>query len=169
MIEAERIYLRPVALADAAFILELQNTPKWLKYIGDRNIRSIEDAQKTIQEKMIDHYDKHGYGNFVIVNKEGQQSLGTCGLFNRPGLEGVDIGFALLPNFEGKGFGAEAAFALLAHAKDQLKLKKVGAIALPENAASVHLIKKLGLEFVKQVKLPGDPVSLDYYEIQLNK
>lgn len=165
----DRLYLAPVSLDDAAFILELQNMPKWLKFIGDRNLRTVEDAELYIKAKMLGHFQEHSYGNYVVYQKEGDEKVGTCGLFNRPGLEVVDIGFALLPQYEGLGYGYESASALLDHAANNLKLKKVSAIALPENKASVHLIIKLGMKFIKKVKLPDDDEQLDYYEIQLFK
>lgn len=169
VIETERLRLEPVKLSDAAFIYELQNSPKWLRYIGDRNISSVAVAEKYIADKMLSHYKEHAYGNCVVYNKETAAPMGTCGLFNRPGLAVVDIGFAFLPQYEGKGFGSEAALALMDHAQNNLKLHKVSAIVLPENKASVRLIEKLGLEFVKPVQLPGDTAWLDYYEITLNE
>ena len=168
-IETQRLVLKPASLQDAAFILKLQNMPKWLKYIGDRNLRVVEDAELYIKAKMLSHFKEHGYGNYVVSNKEDGTKMGTCGLFNRPGLEVVDIGFALLPEYEGKGYAYEAAKALLDHSKVILKLKKVSAIVLPENIASVGLINKLGLKFIKKVQLPDDEAWLDYYEIQLNE
>lgn len=168
-IVSDRLILKPVALQDAPFILELQNMPKWLKYIGDRNLKTVADTELYIKAKMIEHYKEHGYGNYVICHKEEGHKMGTCGLFNRPGLEGVDIGFALLPQFEGKGYGYESSVAIMEFARNSLKLKKLSAIVLPENQASVRLIEKLGLKFIKKVQLPDDPEQLDYYEILLNK
>lgn len=168
-IRTERLILKPVTLDDAAFILELQNMPKWLKYIGDRNLRVVEDAELYIKAKMLTHFKQYGYGNYVICDKETGAKMGTCGMFHRPGLEVVDIGFALLPPYEGKGFASEAATALLNIAKSSFELEKVSAIVLPENEASVRLIKMLGFNYVKKVQLPGDEDWLDYYEIEFVK
>ena len=169
VIETQRLELNPVQSSDAEFIYALQNSPKWLKYIGDRNINSVDVARNYIQEKMEAHYKEHGYGNYAVFEKQSKKPVGTCGLFNRPGLEVVDIGFALLPEFEGNGYGSEAAFALLDHAKNELRLQKVSAIVLPDNKTSVNLIQRLGLSFIKKVQLPNDKAWLDYYEIVLNE
>lgn len=168
-IQSERLYLKPVAVTDVDFIMELQNSPKWLKYIGDRKLRTKADTVAYIEDKMLSHFKKHGYGNYVVCKKETHQKLGTCGIFNRAGMETCDIGFALLPKFEGLGYGFESASVLLECAKTNFKLEKIGAIVLPENRASIKLIEKLGLQYVKKVILPDDDEVLDYYELSWGK
>ena len=105
--ETERLIIRPTSEEDAHFIFQLLNSPKWLEYIGDRNIKSIEEAKEYIRKKMTPQLIKLGYSNYTIISKKDQQKIGTCGLYDREGLDGIDIGFAFLPNYEGKGFGFE--------------------------------------------------------------
>lgn len=99
--ETERLFLRPVFVEDAAFIFQLANSPKWLKYIGDQNIQSINDAEEHIKEKMYPQLKQLGFGNYAVIRKKDGVKMGTCGLKNRDGIEGVDIGFAFLPAYEG--------------------------------------------------------------------
>ena len=159
--QTERLQMRPVSASfDKAFIFELLNTPKWLKNIGDRNIKSEEDAAAYINTKMTPKLEKLGYGNYVVIRKEDGAKLGTCGLYNRKGIEGVDIGFAFLPQYEKKGYAFESAKKLLTVAFDYFKITQISGVTIIENKASQNLLKKLGLEFKKIIKLPNDKVEL---------
>lgn len=160
----QRLYLKPSDLNDAAFILELFNTPKWKKYIGERNVNTVEDAKQYIGNRMVTQYKKLGYSNFTIIKKDNQEKIGTCGVYTRDGLDIPDIGFAFLPAFEGKGYAFEAASKVLALAKDEFKLSKVSGITTKENLSSQKLLNKLGLTFKKIVHIPNDPEDLLYYE-----
>ena len=165
--ETERLVLKPFAVTDAAFLLALLNSPKWLKYIGDRNVHTEEEAVDYINVKMITQFDKLGYGNYLVIRKEDNEPMGACGLYERPGLPMIDIGFAYLPGFEGKGYGYEAASCLLQAAKKDFGLQKICAIASKENAASHKLLGKLGLQFVKNIFVEGFKEEIMYYEKEL--
>lgn len=160
----QRLSLKPSDLNDAAFILELFNTPKWIKYIGERNVNTVEDAKQYIGNRMVTQYKSLGYSNFTVINTADQQKMGTCGVYTRDGLDIPDIGFAFLPAFEGKGYAFEAASKVLALAKNKFKLSKVSAITTRENLSSQKLLNKLGLVFKKIVHIPNDPEDLLYYE-----
>lgn len=161
----QRLFLRPTETADASFILNLMNTPKWHRFIGDRQVYTVEDAQEYIAERMTPQLHRRGFSNYTVIRQEDLQLLGCCGLYDRKGLEGVDIGFSFLPEFEGKGYAFEAAQCLKEAAFTQFDLSKIGAITMEENKASIKLLKKLGLAFVKKIQLADDPVELLYYEI----
>lgn len=107
--ETPRLILRPVQESDALFILRLFRSENWLKYIGERDVHTIDEARTYIREKMYPQLKKEGYGNYLVIRKTDNDSIGTCGLFDREGLEGIDIGFAFLPEFEGQGYAFEAA------------------------------------------------------------
>lgn len=149
---------------DAAFLLQIVNSPKWLQYIGDRNLHTEEEAVTYIKEKITSQLDRLGYGNNVVIQKEDNIPVGVCGLYERPGLPIVDIGFAFLENYEGKGYGSESAGRLLQAGKEDFDIEKVCAITVKENHASQKLLVKLGLQFIKMIKLDQDKEELMYYE-----
>lgn len=164
--DTERLHLRPAALEDAHFILQLLNTPKWLQYIGDRNVKSLEDAKKYIEERMFPQLERLGFGNYTVIRKEDGVKLGCCGIYDREGLEGVDIGFSFLPEYEKRGYAYEAALCVKDAAFTVFNLEKMGAITLKENRGSIKLLEKLGLQFKKMIQLGEDPEELCYYELQ---
>lgn len=165
-LETERLILQPVKMEDAEFILELYNSPNFIKFIGDRNLRTVEDAENYIKEKFLPHVEKHGFGSYVIVRKSDTKKIGNVGIYVRDGLDAPDIGFSFLPEFERKGYGFEASKKLMEIAFSEFGLKKISAITTKENIASQKLIEKLGLKYIKIVRLPDDPEDLLYYETE---
>jgi len=165
--ETERLILKPFEITDASFLLTLLNSPKWLQYIGDRNVHTEAEAADYISVKMIPQLDRLGYGNNLAIDKESNIPIGACGLYERPGLPIVDIGFAFLQEYEGKGYGYEAASRLLKAGKEDFGLQKVCAITTKENVASQKLINKLGLKFIKIISIETDKEDLMYYEKEL--
>lgn len=161
--ETERLFIRPTKEEDAAFIFELLNSPKWLKHIGDRNVHSVEDAKNYIDTKMKPQLESHGYSNNTVIRKSDGVKIGTCGLYDRGGLEGVDIGFAFLPAHEKQGYAYESAARILKAGFKDFGIKKVCAITLEVNVSSQNLIKKLGLKFIKMIKMDGDEEELMYF------
>lgn len=160
IMETERLILRKFTVDDALFMLELLNTPTWLRFIGDRNVHSIKEAKQFLLDDHIKSYETYGFGFYAVVIKATCELIGMCGLKKRDSLEDVDIGFAFMPDFTGKGYGFEAAGATLSYAQEALELKKIIAIVNPENADSIKLIKKIGLQFEKMVRLPFIDVEL---------
>lgn len=165
-VETERLILKPVSETDAELIFRLYNEPKFIEFIGDRNIRSLEEAKKYINDRFLPQFKKLGFGNYVIVRKEDQQKLGSMGIFERDGLHVYDIGFSLLPEFENQGYAFEVAKALLDKAFSELHLPEISAITTHTNFASQKLIEKLGLKFVKTLILPNETEELRYYELE---
>lgn len=163
--ETERLFVLPTSKEDASFILELYNSDKWLKYIGDRNIKSIEDAENFISSKITPHFERLGFGAYTLIRKSDGLKIGTCGLYDRDGIEGVDIGFAFLPAFEKMGYGFESASKVMEVARTSFKLNQIFAITVKENIDSQNLIKKLGLHFVKMIHLPNDTVELMLFSL----
>ena len=163
--ETERLILRKFTLDDAAFMLELLNTPAWLRFIGDRGVRTIEEAEQYLLDENIKSYQEYGFGFYVVVVKETNESIGICGIKKREELDDIDIGFGFFPQFVGKGYGYEAAYATLDFAINILKIKRIVAIVDPENAASISLIKKIGLQFEKMVQLSRKDIELMLFSI----
>lgn len=164
ILETERLILRKLTLADAPFIFELVNSPNWLEYIGEKNVKTIEDAEKYIQVKMLDHYKKYGFGFYLAVTKNTKETLGLTGFIKRDSLENAEVGYAFLPKGEGKGFAIESTKAIMDYGKKQLNISKVVAITHPENKKSQKLLVKLGLRFISLIKLPEFETECNYFE-----
>lgn len=162
--ETERLIIRPTTEIDAAFILELMNSPKWIQNIGDRKLNTIEDAAAYIKNKMLPQLEKLGYSNYTVVRKSDGAKLGTCGLYDREGLEGLDIGFAFLPQFERKGYAFESANSLMEAAKTDFEITLISGITTRENVGSQKLLEKLGLVFQKMIRIPNDDEDLMLFQ-----
>lgn len=163
--ETERFILKPSDINDAEFFLELYNSPQFIENISDRNLRSIEDAENYIVEKFRPQLERLGLGNYVVVRKEDSQKIGAVGIFEREGLNVMDIGFSFLPQFIGKGNAFEAANKLKEVAMSEFGIKNISAITTKTNIPSQKLIEKLGLKDKKMVTLPNDDEELMYYEL----
>lgn len=160
ILETERLRLREFNLGDAAFFLELVNAPSWLQYIGDRGVRTIADAENYLLNGSIQSYRTFGFGFYLVELKAGGTPIGTCGLVQREGLDDIDIGFALLPQFAGQGYGFEAAAATLRYAREVLGFSRIVAITTVDNQASIRVLEKIGLVYEKRVRLPRDEEEL---------
>ena len=165
--ETERLILRPTILEDAAFILELLNTPKFLQFIGDRKVKTIDQAQQYIKDKILPQLERLGYANYTLIRKSDGVKIGTCGLYDREGLDGVDIGFAFLPQYEKMGYAFESAEKLKRAAFEIFGLKKLSAITTRENTSSQKLIEKLGLTFKEMINIPNDNEDLMLYTLEV--
>lgn len=163
--ETERLFIRPTTKEDAEFIFKLLNTPKWIENIGDRNIKSVESAKDYIVTKMQPQLERLGYSNYTLVKKIGSVKIGSCGLYNRQGLEGMDIGFAFLPEYERKGFAFEAAHTIKNAAFNEFGIKAISAITKNNNISSQRLLEKLGFELIGTTKLPN--IMRNYFYIGL--
>ncbi len=167
--ETERLLLKPVGKEDAAFIVEMFNTPQWINNIGDRNVHSIEEAEAYIEIKMRPQFERLGFGNYIMIRKSDGIKLGSCGLYDREGLDGIDIGYALIPKFERQGYAIEAASKMLELAEHHFSLQEVLAITTPENIPSQKVLAKLGLEFVRTIQLANDLKELNLYQLCFSK
>ncbi len=168
ILETERLILRHFTTDDAAFILELLNQPGWKRFIGDRGVNTIDDARKFIETAYIPSYAKNGFGLYAMELKDGSGPAGMCGLIKRDTLDDVDLGFALLSRFEGKGLAQEAANATLTYARDVLGIPRVVAITTVDNEKSGRVLERAGMTFESVIKMPGDPDPLRLYAIDLS-
>ncbi len=155
ILETERLVLREMDSAiDAEFVFELLNSPKFLKFIGDRGVRSIEESAVFIDERYRQSYREHGYGLYTVERREDGVAVGVCGFVRRESLSGPDLGFAFLPEFERMGFGRESASAILKYGRDKLGFESVFAITTPDNEASIRLLENLGFTFTGLIDSP---------------
>lgn len=167
VIETDRLVLRRLDLDDAAFIFTLVNDPDWLRHIGDKNVRSLDDARAYLSNGPIAAYAQHGFGLFAVERREDGALIGMCGLIKRDTLDDVDIGFAYLPAYRAQGYAREAAAATLAYARDALGIKRVVAIVSPANHASARLLERVGLRYESPIRTAADRDPIDLFAIAL--
>jgi RimJ/RimL family protein N-acetyltransferase len=160
ILETERLVLREFNIDDAEFILTLLNTPGWLEYIGDKNVRTLMDAEKYLENVPIKSYKENGFGLWLILLKDNSTPIGMCGLIRREALDDIDIGFALLPEYSKLGYGFEIALATITYANHVLGIKKIVAITDSNNIPSIKLLNKLGLHFEKTLNLSENDTVL---------
>ncbi len=160
IIETPRVILTEQTEDDASFIFELMNSPAWLKYIGDRNIRSVEDARTYIADGAIKSYKQSGFGFYLVKLKESLVPIGISGLVKRDTLEHPDIGFAFLPEYEGEGYGYESASAVMKYAREVLNIDTILAITSKDNVSSIKLLEKLGLTLKQFLTLGNEELML---------
>lgn len=164
--ETKRLILKPTDREDAAFFLELYNTPDWIKYIGERNIKTIEAAETFIHEKIRPQFERLSYSNFTVIRKSDKAKIGSCGLYDRDGLAGVDLGFAFLPQYYKQGYGYESAHKVKELAFEKFDLKLLQAISVHYNVASINLLKKLNFQFIKNMHLPNDDEEVMLFQLE---
>jgi RimJ/RimL family protein N-acetyltransferase len=190
ILETERLILREIVESDDAFTLDLLNQPSFIKYIGDRNVRSLEDARNFIENRYRASYRDNGFGLWAVdlkgefnmltdlqvslleiqnpKSKIQNRTIGICGFVKRDTLPDADIGFAFLPQFERKGYAFESASAVLEYGVEKLNLKRILAITTHNNASSIRLLEKLGFKLEGAVKQGKEELNLFFLETEKN-
>ena len=163
VLETDRLALRRLSPGDAAFMLELLNDPSFLRNIGDRGVRTLDDARKYIETGPMASYERFGFGLYRMELKDTHEPIGICGLLKRETLQDVDVGFALLPRFWSKGYAKESVAAVLAYGRASLGLKRIVAITSPGNVASISLLAKFGFRFEGMTRLSKDGEELKLF------
>lgn len=161
LFDTPRLRIRMMTPEDAPFILELFNSPNWQRFLGDRKVRTNEDARMYITDVYLKNYADNGFGAALVTLKESGEPIGVCGLFQRPFLSVPDLGYAILPAFEGKGYALEAARGTVAFVKP--RQAELRAIVSNENTRSVRLLEKLGFRYIEQITIPGEDRSVSLY------
>ena len=169
LIITDRLIIRKFKLDDAAFILKLLNEPDWLKFIGDRNIHSLEDAKNYLVNAPLTSYNKYGFGPYLVALKENEIPVGMSCLIKRDTLEHVDIGFAFLKEYKGKGFALESVTATKKYAHEFLKTGALVAITNTDNESSIKLLNKLGFHLNKKILLNGETEEVLLFVESQNK
>ena len=161
--ETKNLLLRLPEISDAASIVKLMNQPDCVKYIGDRNIKNIEDAENYITEKYLTLFKTYGFCLYIVCQRESNTVVGLCGLIKREELEDVDIGFAILTDYQGNGYVSEAAMAVKNHAFDTLGLKRLVGITDKLNKGSIRVLEKIGMTFENHLKLNNEDKEIKLY------
>jgi ribosomal-protein-alanine N-acetyltransferase len=157
ILETPRLTLREFTLDDANFALELLNEPGFLRFIGDKGVRTSGDAKQYLEKGPLDSYRRNGFGLYAVgVRDSGAAApIGMCGLVRREGLDDPDIGFAFLARHGGRGYAVESAAAVLEHGTRTLALPRIVAITSPDNWGSIRVLEKIGLKFDRLVSWEG--------------
>lgn len=160
ILDTERLSLREVEADDATFVLDLLNQPSFKKYIGDRGVRTLDQARDYIETRFSRSYRDNGFGLFLIELKQDATPIGVCGFVKRDTLPDPDVGFALLPQFEKQGYAFEAASATMKYGHETIGLTRVLAITTLDNVASGRLLEKIGLTFEREIELGDETLRL---------
>jgi RimJ/RimL family protein N-acetyltransferase len=164
-IQTGRLELRQFVLTDAGFIVQLLNQPSFIRFIGDKGVRTLDDAENYLTNGPIESYKRHGFGLYCVELKDTNTPIGMCGLLKRETLPDVDLGFAFLPEYWARGYAFEAASASLVQARDVFRLTKILAITNPDNDASIKLLKRLGFQFQQVMKLSNDSDEVKVFSV----
>jgi RimJ/RimL family protein N-acetyltransferase len=156
ILETKRLVLRRISKDDAGFIVELLNQPSFLRYIGDKEVRTLEDAVRYIETGPVASYERVGFGLYLVELKESGAPIGMCGLLKRDSLPDVDVGFAFLPSYWSRGYALESVNAVMNYGREVLGLRRIVAIVSPDNDASIRLLEKIGLRFERLITISED-------------
>lgn len=163
VLETERLILRHFCIDDAEFIIRLLNEPSFIKRIGDKGVRSGEDAKQYLLSGPIDSYDRFGQGLNMVELKKSGEPVGMCDLVKREYLDDADIAYALLEQHWSQGYAAESAEAVMRHARETLNLQRILAIVSPDNHSSIRLLEKIGLTFERMIRRADDDEELKVF------
>jgi [ribosomal protein S5]-alanine N-acetyltransferase len=167
--ETGRLSLRQLSHADAAFVLRLLNDPAFLRHIGDRGVRTLDDARRYLDEGPLASYREHGFGLFLVQRNADAVPVGMCGVLRRESLPAPDLGFAFLPEYTGHGYAVEAGRAVLVLARTRFALSRLLAIVSPENPASQAVLRRLGFVADGTVRLAPDADRLHLFRRDLGE
>ena len=163
VLSTARLELRELGLTDDAFILELLNEPGFLRFIGDKGVRTLADAREYISSGPMASYRRFGFGLYLVSLAAAGAPIGICGLLKRDTLEDVDVGFAFLSRYWSNGYAMESAAAVLAYGNRELGLKRIVAITGPDNLGSIAVLERIGLKFERMVRLGNDGKDLKQF------
>ena len=156
VLQTERLTLRMMSPDDAEFIVELLNDSAFLRFIGDKGVRTIDDARQYILTGPMESYERHGFGLWLVALKGPKTPIGICGFLKRDTLSDVDLGFAFLPQHRSKGYAFESAAAVMDYGRKVLGLRRVVAIMNEDNVGSIRVLEKLGMSFDRMIRLSDD-------------
>ena len=165
MLETARLSIEPFTLDDADFIVELLNEPTFRRYIGDKGVRTVDDARRYLREAPLRHYEQHGFGLCRVSLRESGVPVGMNGLVHRPEFDHPDLGFAFLKDHWSNGYALESSIAIVEYVRKTLGIDTVIAMADEGNAASVRLLEKLGFRYRQRVTMPGESSEVLQFEL----
>lgn len=162
-LETERLVLSRIGEGDEEFVIHLLNDPAFLRYVGDKGVRDADGARHYIQTGPVASYKRFGFGLYKVLLKNSGEPIGMCGLLKRETLEDVDVGFAFLPEFRSKGYAMESASAVMRQGREKFGLSRIVAITSPDNVSSSRLLGRLGMQFERTIRFPGEQAELSLF------
>lgn len=166
-LQTARLNIRPFTEDDAAFILELVNDADWLRFIGDKQVHTLDDARRYLRDGPLKMYAEHGHGLCGVERRSDDRTIGMCGLIKRDSLDDVDLGFAFLPAARSLGYAREAAAAVLAYGLSSLGLRRIVAITDVDNGASARVLEAVGLHFERLLPASDASKALRLFAIEV--
>jgi RimJ/RimL family protein N-acetyltransferase len=164
-LETERLQLRWLTEDDADLMLAIWNDPDFVRFVGDRGVRTLDEARDALRNGILQLYRDFGFGPYRLALSGSDEAMGICGLFKRDNLEYPDIGYGLLPAYCGSGYAFEAAQAVAEHAREHMKVAMLYAIVSAENTRSVHLLEKLGMVAGGPIRMPGEDADVILFSV----
>ncbi|THB73440.1 MAG: N-acetyltransferase [Desulfobacteraceae bacterium] len=164
-IRTDRLIIDRLSLADAPYVFELVNDPDFIRFIGDKQVKSVKDAEQYLTQGALKSYDTFGFGMFRVRRLSDELPVGICGLIKRDYLPSVDLGYAFMADHRNHGYAAESCRAVLDFGINTLKLSKIAAIVQPDNTRSIDLLAKIGFRFNDMIQPPGDPARLELWSV----
>jgi RimJ/RimL family protein N-acetyltransferase len=165
ILETDRLLLRHFCEDDAPVVLELLNDPAFVRFVGDRGVRTLDDARRYVERRLVSSYERNGFGLYLAVRKDDGAPIGMCGLVKREGLADVDLGFTLLPAYRSRGYAFECASAVIEFARCDFGLTRIVAIVDPGNADSIRVLERLGMTFERTVRLHDEAPDISLYAL----
>ena len=162
-LETPRLTLRRFVPEDAPFVVTLLNDAAFLRFIGDRGVRTPDDALGWIANGPAASYARHGHGLYLVSRRDDGVPIGICGVLRRDNLPDPDLGFAFLPEFRSQGYGLAAATAALRQAREALGIGRIAAVVSPDNVASIGLLRKLGFVHEGMVRMAEDEAEIELH------
>ena len=166
-LKTERLHMRWLTEDDAPLMLAIWNDPDFIRHVGDRGIRSLEQARQAMRDGILKVYRDQSMGPYGLFLHGSDEAMGICGLFKRENLDYPDIGYGLLPAFCSKGYALEAAIAVKEHAAGHMRLARLLAIVSPDHPRSIRLLEKLGMSAGQRLRMPGDEDEVVLYGVSL--
>jgi len=163
VLETDRLSFSDLTQDEAGFILELLNEPAFVRFIGDRGVRTLEDARNYLEKGPQASYQRFGFGLWLVRLKSTQEALGICGLMKRDSLQDTDIGYAFLERHWGNGYAGEAALAVRDYARFNLNLKRLVAVVDPDNTRSIKVLEEIGLTYERLIRLSSEGMELKLF------
>ena len=159
VLTTERLILREFELTDAEAMFNLNSDEEVLRYTGDKQFESIEDANNFF--KNYPDYEKNGFGRWALVTKGDKEVIGWYGLKKHED-NTVDIGYRIFKNQWNKGYATEASIACLEYGFQVFELDEIIANAATENKASIRVMEKIGMEFQQNMACEGIEDAVRY-------